>query len=184
MDQHSDSEILKLIKEDQDKGISLLFKLYYPVVCETVFYMIKNKTVAQDIGQDVFHEFWKKRDIININTSIKAYLKRSAVNKTLNFINKKKLDTKEIDNENLWKSNEDSAQIVLETKELEAKIHALIQKLPPKCREVFVLSRFAEMTYQEIANQMEISTKTVENQIGKALKSLRESLKSVKKPKN
>jgi RNA polymerase sigma-70 factor (ECF subfamily) len=184
MDQHSDSDILKLIKEDQDKGISLLFKQYYPLVCETIFYMIKDKNLAEDIGQDVFHEFWKKKDRININTSIKAYLKRSAINKTLNHINKKKLDTKEIDNENLWKSKEENAQGILETKELETKIHSLIEKLPPKCREVFMLSRFAEMTYQEIADQMEISTKTVENQISKALKSLREGLKTIKKPNN
>ena len=179
-----DSEILKLIKEDQDRGISVLFEQYYSMVCETIFYMTRDKALAEDIGQDVFHEFWKKRDQIEIKSSLKAYLKRSAINKTLNYKNKKRIPTKEIEDENVWKSNDINSQKALETKELEDRIHALIEKLPPKCKEVFVSSRYAEMTYQEIADQMGISTKTVENQISKALKTLREGLKSFIKPKN
>ncbi len=174
---YTDLEILALMKKDEERAMEYLFRRYYGFLCTAIYRVLPDTNLAEDLAQDVFFEFWKKRERLNITTSVKAYLKRAAVNKTLNYIRDQKMrfaDEEELPN---LENNQGSSQQKLEEEELQALIRASIDRLPERCRMVFVLSRYEEMSYQEIADQLDISIKTVENQISKALKFLRQALR-------
>ena len=174
---YTDRQILDLLQKDEDKAMEYLFRRYYGFMCNAIYRVLPDKNLAEDLAQDVFYEFWKKRERVQINTSLQAYLKRAAVNKTLNYIRDRKM--RFADEEELPKleNNQESSQQKLEEEELQALIRQSIDRLPERCRMVFVLSRYEELSYQEIADQLGISVKTVENQISKALKFLRETLR-------
>ncbi len=174
---YSDQELLELLRKDADQAIELLFRQYYAYVCKVVYQIVTDAQVAEDIGQDVFFELWRKKGKLKISTSLKAYLKRAAVNKTLNYLRDRKI--KWDDEPELPKLASDlpDANRPMETAELQRKIDDAIDQLPERCRIVFMLSRQEDLSYQEIADYLNISTKTVENQISKALKHLRSVLK-------
>jgi RNA polymerase sigma-70 factor (ECF subfamily) len=165
-----------LIKTDPDKALKSLYVSYYTLLCNQVYTILKDRVAAEDIVQEVFFEVWKKREELNIHQSIFAYLKRACRNRTLNYIR---------DNNVKW---EDDMVLIdqqdagfttdqyMSAEELNLKINDAIAGLPEKCGVIFSLSRFEEMSYNDIANQLNISVKTVENQISKALKILREKI--------
>lgn len=174
---YSDQELLELLRKDADQAIELLFRQYYAYVCKAVYQIVTDAQVAEDIGQDVFFELWRKKGKLKISTSLKAYLRRAAVNKTLNYLRDRKI--KWDDESELPKLAGDlpNANRPMETAELQQQIDDAIDQLPEKCRIVFMLSRQEDLSYQEIADYLNISAKTVENQISKALKHLRSALK-------
>ena len=172
----SDQQILDLFKHNPDEAIAVLFRQYYTFICRVIYRVLPNKVTSEDIAQDVFFDLWRKKDRININTSLKAYLRRTAVNRTLNHIRDQKMkfeDEEKIPQLDLAQTN---ANQLLEAEEMQQHIDKAIESLPERCRMVFSLSRFEELSYQEIATKLEISPKTVENQISKALRILRKSL--------
>ena len=147
-----------------EKALEYIYDNYYEMMCNLVYRIIKDSAVSEDIVQDVFLEIWRKRDEIFINSSIEAYLRRSCRNKTLNYIRSNNVH---------W---EDESEQYLAADELQYKINKVISNLPEKCRLVFALSRFEEMSYSDISKELDISVKTVENHISKALKVLRENI--------
>jgi len=175
--EYSDKEWMKLLQEDSNKAIDMLFRAYYGELCRAVYRIIPNKSVAEDLVQEVFYGFWKKKDNLTIKTTVKGYLKQTAINKSLNYLRDKKMkfdDTEEGDLE--LKDSQHSPQQKLEAADLQKVIDKAIDGLPEKCRVIFVLNRFEALSYKEIANSLGISIKTVENQISKALKILRVKL--------
>jgi RNA polymerase sigma-70 factor, ECF subfamily len=132
---------------------------------------------AEEIVQGVFLTFWEKRHRIEIHTSIHTYLFRMVRNTSLNTLKHAKIKQKHACEELASSSevSESVSQTIL-SNELQERIGQAIEKLPEQCRLVFKLSRFEELKYAEIATQLNISVKTVENQIGKALKIMREQL--------
>jgi len=174
--QYTDQQVIDLLQTDSDKAIELLFRMHYAFLCKTVIRIVPDPVFVEDLVQDVFYELWKKRENIVINTSIRAYLKRAAINKTLNHIRSQKMKFDDEAPQHDLKSNQISSQRKLETDELQNVINQAISELPERCRIVFSLSRFEELSYREIADSLDISIKTVENQISKALKILREKL--------
>jgi len=131
---------------------------------------------AKEIVQEVFTNLWLKREEITTEKSIKSYLYTSVRNRCLNFIrDHKKFQSQLLDVDiadfDMQIENDPSG-----INDLEAKVNYAINKLPEKCAEVFKLSRFEEMKYKEIGDKLNISVKTVEAQISKALKYLREEL--------
>ncbi len=136
--------------------------------------LLKNKESAEDIVQDCFIMLWNKKDTLKITGNIHAYLAKMVRNKSLDFLKKKRLETSELNESYQGSFN---AEDTLETKDLQSQIDKTIDELPEKCRQVFVLNRFEDMSYKEIAEQLDISKKTVEAHISKALKSLRIGLK-------
>ncbi len=174
-EQH-EKELLDLFEKDSEKAIDLLFRKYYAYLCKSIFRIIPKENIAEDLAQDVFFELWKKRDNINVNISFKAYLRRAGRNKALNFIRDQKIKWDDVDELDTVESKFSEASEKVEAGELKKLIDKSINELPDRCRLVFSLSRFEEMSYQEIADQLGISIKTVENQISKALKQLRSKL--------
>ena len=171
--EYSDQEILKLLQDNSDKAIDILFRQYYGFLCHAVYKIIPDTTLVEDIAQDVFYELWRKRSRLSIKTSLKAYLRRAAMNKALNFIRDQKIKFDDEEKQAPLESKIPSINQKLEAAELQQLIDKVIDDLPERCRIVFVLSRYEELSYSEIAKQLDISSKTVENQISKALKILR-----------
>ncbi len=174
-----DEHILSLLASNDEKSIDLLFDKYYTYLCNVIYRVINDSDYAEDIVQEIFMDIWKKREKINVQTSLRAYLRRAAVNRSLNHIRKQRM--KFDDDEDAVLDIESSTidgQTTMEKNELERRIHESIDALPPKCKLVFSMSRFENMSYQEIADALGISIKTVENQISKALRILRSAVQS------
>ena|SRR5687767_10789537 len=155
-----------------------LFRQQYPFVCQIVYRFVGDKSKVEDIAQDIFAELWLKKDHIYIHTSVSAYMRRMAISRALNYIR----DTKKYNWDDLDTASDAMPDYVyqaptaiqnIEENELKQRLTAAINQLPEKCRIVFQLSRDEELSYSGISRQLSISIKTVENQIGKALKLLR-----------
>lgn len=161
-----------------DEGVlRLIFNRHYPLLLGDVYKIIQDTDTAKDIAQEVFVELWRKRSTLDIHTSLRAYLRRAAVNRALNFIksNRKYIFAEPDENLSEQSVAVDSEQGAVDFNTgLESALHQAISGLPEKCRLVFSLSRFEQMSHKEIAEQLDISVKTIENQITKAMKILRE----------
>lgn len=169
---HNDTAIKEKLSTDPDLAIEWLFRAYFPYLCTTIYQFIPNGPLAEDLAQDVFFDLWRRREEINITGSLKAYLRKAAINKALNKIR----DLKSQSEADLPPSDNPLPPRPLEVEELSQRIDWAIDQLPERCRLVFLLSRYEDLTYKEIAHKLEISEKTVENQIVKALKLLRRHL--------
>ena len=176
---YTDAELLKVFNEDGSKGIELIFKQYYEVLCRTAVRITKEQNLAEDIVQEVLFELYKKREQVKIESLI-GYLKRSVYNRSLNKVKASRdfVDSDEVSYE--LSDNDINSQETLEYQELESFIHSVIDGLPEKCRLVFVLNRFEQLSYKEVADKLDISVKTVENQMSKALRILRAELANFK----
>ena len=169
-----DAEILGLWDNDPRQAFKLLFASYYEEVCRHIYRYIGERSTVEDIAQEMFSELWTKRKRLDIKSSLGAYLHRMAVSRSLNYIRDNKKHRHSSDENLSRESSTLPGQMdILTARELDQVIQISIQSLPDRCRQVFMLSRFENMTYQQIADAMEISQKTVENQMIKALKQLR-----------
>jgi RNA polymerase sigma-70 factor (ECF subfamily) len=156
----------------------MFFRAYYQPLCNYAFTFVQDRDEAEEIVQTTFLSVWEKRETLEIRTSLKSYLYAMVRNTCLNAIKHEKIKQKHAGEELAVgeRANESVAERVL-SNELEEQIYLSMEKLPAQCRLIFKLSRFEELKYAEIADQLNISIKTVENQIGKALKIMREELK-------
>lgn len=166
------------LKDGDITAFEMFFKTYYQPLCNYAYTFIQDKDEAEEIVQSAFLSVWEKRHSLDIKTSLKSYLYTMVRNTSLNVIKHEKIKQKYVGealavNE---KSYESVIQSVLSS-ELEERIHQAMEVLPEQCRLVFKLSRFEELKYAEIADQLDLSVKTVENHMGKALKIMREQLK-------
>lgn len=159
--------------------IEFVYKTFYKRLHRIALQVVNDADAAEDIVQEVFIHIWKKRDEISINTTIEGYLIRSTVNRALNYIEKnKRMMTVELQESN-FNGTVDYAKMSNEfdNKLLQKVIQQALDSLPPKCKTIFVLSRFEGMKNREIAEHLDISIKTVENQMTIALKALNQQLK-------
>lgn len=174
----ADIDRFKALKEGDETAFEMIFKTYYEPLCNYAFTFILDRDEAEEIVQATFLNVWEKRGTIAIETSLKAYLYRAIRNSCLNVIKHTNIKRKHAA-ETVFvsdKSHEAVSQSVISS-ELDQKIGDALMVLPEQCRLVFRMSRFEDLKYAEIAEQLNISIKTVENQIGKALKIMREELK-------
>lgn len=172
----TDKELIELLGKDGERAIELLFQQYYAYLCRSAYRILPDRQLVEDLAQEVFIELWRRRNRLRISTSLKAYLRRAAVNKALNYIRDHRKVFLEREEHLPLSDPSPDARLQMEADELQELIDEAIDGLPERCRLVFILSRFEDMTYNEIAAQLGISVKTVENQISKALGLLREVL--------
>jgi RNA polymerase sigma-70 factor, ECF subfamily len=159
-------------------AFEMLFKTYYQPLCNYAYTFLQDKEEAEEIVQTTFLSVWEKREALSIRTAVKPYLYAMVRNACLNVIKHEKIKQKHaVEEIALASPGHDSVSHSLASSELEYKIQEAMEKLPEQCRLVFKLSRFEELKYSEIAEQLNISIKTVENHMGKALKIMREQLK-------
>ncbi|MEE9438204.1 MAG: RNA polymerase sigma-70 factor [Saprospiraceae bacterium] len=176
--QDDNSKILSLLSSQPELALKLLYDKYYSYICSVIYKMIGDSGTTEDIAQEVFIEVWKRKETLSIDSSLRGYLRRTAVNKTLNVIRAKRMKFEQEDTILHLSSPEPASQLTMEAEEMRLVINRSIEALPDRCRLVFGLSRFEELSYKEIASKLEISVKTVENQISKALKLLRLAVKT------
>lgn len=154
-----------------------VFRLYYKPLCRFAFTFLKDKDDAQEIVQNLFVYLWNNSQNIDINTSVESYLYLCVKNRCFNLLKHIKIreNYKEQNFETLNNKHEHTS-VRVETNDLEEHLTRAIELMPEKRRQVFVLSRYEGLSYIEIAQKMDISVKTVENQITSALKFLRQKL--------
>lgn len=159
-------------------AFEMLFRTYYKPLCNYAHTFITDKDEAEEVVQSTFLMVWEKRATLQIQTTVRPYLYAMVRNACLNVLKHEKIKQKHIGEELAIgeRTHESVIQSVFSS-ELEKQIYKAMEKLPEQCRLVFKLSRFEELKYAEIAEQLGISIKTVENQMGKALKIMREQLK-------
>ncbi len=173
----SEQEIIGAIKEGNERIFEETFRKYYQSLCNYANSILKEMDEAEEVVQNLFLSIWEKRSDLEISISLKSYLYRAVHNHCLNRI--KHLKVREEYQQyavNFYDASYESVSQTVMKNELETKIEEAIKKLPEQCRLIFRMSRFEELKYHEIAEQLELSPKTVENQIGKALKILRVEL--------
>jgi RNA polymerase sigma-70 factor (ECF subfamily) len=169
------------MREGQDinlKTIEDVYKSSHKMLCNSVNKIVNNREAAEDIVQEVFIKLWRKRNELKVDTTLKGYVFKSSINAALNYLESHKVlpNHKELSPE-ISESFEEGTVQELEDKELELKIREAIDRLPARCKTIFILSRFEDMKYKEIAIQLNLSLKTIENQMGIALEKLRNDLK-------
>ncbi|MEZ4921714.1 MAG: RNA polymerase sigma-70 factor [Crocinitomicaceae bacterium] len=154
-----------------------IFRSHYEDLCAVANRYLEDLEAAEEIVQSVFVKFWEGRSEINIQSSIKGYLITAVKNNCLNQLKHikireeyKQFNQRELETSHVLADDE------VEATELEEKIRASINQLPEARKKIFVLSRFEGLKYQEIADKLNISVKTVENQMGSAIKQLRTDL--------
>jgi RNA polymerase sigma-70 factor, ECF subfamily len=150
-----------------------LYKTHYKMLRSAAANIIRDADASHDVVQEVFIKLYRRKNPLSEIENIKAYLYRSVVNTAFTWLQKNKNKLQFLDVITEDQSRSDSPILM---KELELKIENALNNLPPKCKAIFVLSRYEEMKNKEIAETLGLSLKTVENQMGIALKKMREEL--------
>lgn len=154
-----------------------LFRTHFNALHAYAFTILKDTHQAEEIVQQVFCRIWEKREDLSIHTSAKAYLYRSVYHDSLNYLKHKKVMSQYASYAlRQGEKNADAPTEKLLAHELGTKIREAMEDLPEQCRTIFQMSRFEHMKYQEIADAMGLSVKTIENQMGKALRIMRARL--------
>ena len=147
------------------------YKRFFLIACK----YLKNTVEAEEIVNDIFIKIWEDGNKVTIDSSLKSYIYKAIINKSINAINKNKRDFQIMTD--LYNIGNDSYEMrQIEENELKIKLYAAIELLPEQCKRVFKLSRFEELKQQEIADRLGISIKTVKNHITHALKQISKSL--------
>lgn len=177
MDLTEDKELYLKLKEGDERAFQTLFRKYYSAMCHFANQFLNDKELAEETVQDMFVKIWEKRQTLTIETSVKHYFFRSVRNHCLNQIQHEKIK-KQYASRILESAQQEinTEQYYIEV-DLIRRIENSIDSLPPKRQEIFRLSREQGMKYKEIAEALNISVKTVEAQMGLALKHLRNELK-------
>lgn len=167
------------IQQGNIKEFENLFRKLYPDLCHYAYRFLKDMDSAEEIVQDLFYNYWKNKERIEIKTSLKSYLYQATKNKCLKVIehnNVKDKYAKEMLSQQPYEAEETSQTI--ENEELSEIIEKTLNQLPDRCREIFIMSRFDGLKYNEIAEKLSVSIKTVEANMGKALRHFRVNLKN------
>lgn len=174
-----EQEMISRIRAGDEAAFEKVFRTYAKLLHAYGYTLLNNSHIAEEMIQDLFLKIWEQRGVLQIHTSLKAYLYRSLHNDCMNHLRhvkvKKNYEATVTKDGSGVKQHQPINR--LEVKEIQQKLRSGLSKLPEACRTVFQLSRFEHLTYKEIASQLGISVKTVENQMGKAFKLLRVELK-------
>lgn len=164
------------IKSGNIKEFELLFREFYKPLLIHANRILQDGQEAEEVVQNLFFNIWKNRQDLSINISVNSYLYSAVRNNCLQFIKRQKIKTKY--EQYLLSYSADSIEPIeyLEYNELHNKLYQVMNDLPERCQEIFKLNRFQGLKYQEIADQLKISIKTVEANMSKALKHFRKNL--------
>lgn len=165
------------IKARDDRSFTLLYYKYYSKLLNVANTYVNDPSAAEDVVHEVFERFYKNIHAIKIHTSLSAYLRTMVVNESLNYIKKNKrfiLNEPEDWTDQIASTDDHEQQETWNT--AEAALQTAIEALPERCRLVFRLSRFEDYSHKKISEELNIATKTIENQITKAVKAINKAL--------
>jgi len=163
------------LREGRTEAYEMIFRQWYTPLCRFACSLLHDADESEDVVQHIFVRMWENREALAVEVSVKAYLFRSVRNSCLNVIKHRKIkdgysklavSTSQTSDDSGGNSHE----------QMEERLELALTHLPPKCRQVFEMSRFGGKRYQDIADELGISIKTVENHMAKALRIMREHL--------
>jgi RNA polymerase sigma-70 factor, ECF subfamily len=172
----SDASALAALQTGNDAAFDALFRAYYAPLCYyAASFTDGDMDDAEDVVQQTFVKLWEQRANLSITWSVKAYLYKTVHNTCLNRL--RALKTREqYKQRNMLELEREHAPSPYAETELRERLQKALAELPTQCRQIFELSRFEELKYREIAEHLNISIKTVETQMGKALRIMRTHL--------
>ena len=176
-DAYIENLFLRVAFNDDQQAFKELFFEFYPALCVYAEGFTDCNETGKDLVQDTFLKIWKDRKRIVITSSFRNFLVTSVKNACLDYLRKQSLHQSYAEKQNRSSHLPDSPEEIYTLKELEDLINRALDKLPDNIRQAFEMSRFKDMTYDQIAGKMQISSKTVESYISKALVLLRIELK-------
>jgi RNA polymerase sigma-70 factor (ECF subfamily) len=167
---------------DLYRQFQVVFRTYYNLLCNYAFTFTKDADASEDLVQDLFIKIWEQRRGLLKEGSIRYYLFTAVRNNCITWLRREKRSaTVQLTGyETISATTDYPDELMDEEKDEKLLLEQAIAQLPPKCKEIFLLSRFGKLSYKEIATDLDISPKTVENQLGKAFKILRAFLKESK----
>ena len=172
----SDSDLIAAVRDGDDRAFNALFLRWYPQVERFLLTLVKDVPLAEDLAQGVFMKVWLHRDRLNPTLSLKNYLAVLARNAALDvFKSKRHLTTTDTDTPSREPAPEHT-EFQAEFNEVHFRIAKLIENMPPQRRQIFQLSRYEQLSHEQIATQLGISVRTVEKHIQLALQELRKHL--------
>jgi RNA polymerase sigma-70 factor (ECF subfamily) len=165
------------IREGNVAVFKQVFDACYESLCHYAYTILRDTDEAEDVVQSMFMKLWERREELNIQSALRSYLFKSVYNQCLNQVEHRSVKSKF--QEYKLTQMEVSQQPGVFDEELDVKIKKAIEALPPQCRTIFLMSRYDELRHHEIAEKLNISVNTIQNQICKALKILRDELKEL-----
>jgi RNA polymerase sigma-70 factor, ECF subfamily len=173
----SETETIRRIRNGDKGEFESLFRSSYVSLVRYAKTLIKDHDTAEEIVQDLFFRLWQDKGKLNIESSLNGYLFRSVHNRCLHHIEHNKVIERHAEEMlNRHPENQESPSDILNYKELQDKIARILERLPAKCGKIFTMSRFEGLKYTEIAEKLSVSVKTVEANMGRALKEFRKEL--------
>ena len=172
----TDRELLDRLRQGDRDAFDTVFRAHYPLLVGVAERIVGERALAEEVGQDVMLELWRRRETVTVEESLRAYLVRAARNRALNHVRHERMKVRTAPFAAGETVTQAEAPRRLAEEEIQAAVQAAVSALPERCREVFELSRGQGLRYAEIAETLGISVKTVEAQMGKALRVLRERL--------
>jgi RNA polymerase sigma-70 factor, ECF subfamily len=172
-----DSDIIGRIRNGDTGQFESLFRSSYVSLVRYARTMIKDHDTAEEIVQDLFFRLWQDKEKLNIESSLNGYLFRSVHNRCLHYIEHARVVERHAEEMSYQQTESiESPSDILNYKELQEKVARIIERLPERCGKIFTMSRFEGLKYTEIAEKLSVSVKTVEANMGRALKEFRKEL--------
>lgn len=172
-----DTEIIRRIRNGDTGQFESLFRSSYVSLVRYAKTLIKDHDTAEEIVQDLFFKLWQDREKLNIESSLNGYLFRSVHNRCLHHIEHARVVERHAEEVSYRQTeSQESPSDILNYKELQEKVARILEKLPDRCGKIFTMSRFEGLKYTEIAEKLSVSIKTVEANMGRALKEFRKEL--------
>jgi RNA polymerase sigma-70 factor (family 1) len=172
-----DTDIIGRIRQGDVQQFESLFRSSYVSLVRYAKTLLKDQDTAEEVVQDLFCTIWKDREKIRIESSLNGYLFRAVHNRCLHLIEHNRVVSRHA--EEMSSQSEESPESpsdILNYKELQAKIASILERLPERCGQIFYMNRFEGLKYNEIAKKLSVSVKTVEANMGRALKEFRKEL--------
>jgi len=176
IDSSDERALFARLAEGDEAAFDAIFREWYAPLVRIVEGIVRERAVAEEIVQEVLLEVWRRRERLAAEEAPRAYLIRAARNRALNHIRHLRVEQRGAPRAAGPTETAPTGPALLVEAELEAALRGAVDALPPRCREVFELSRVHGLPYADIARSLDISIKTVEAQMGKALRLLRERL--------
>jgi RNA polymerase sigma-70 factor (family 1) len=174
---YSDEELMQEIKADNMFAFDLLYKKYCKRVYKFGYSILKSPEESENLMQDVFLSLWENRQKVEKDSSVKSFVFTITYNTAISIIRKKARESRFIEYlKSLQEITEEPVNVKLEYNELTTKLDEIINTLPQRQKEVYLLHRVEGLKYNEIAERLNISVKTIETHMSRALKTIREKL--------
>lgn len=173
-----ETEIIRRIRQGDTGQFESLFRSSYVSLVRYAKTIVKDHDTSEEIVQDLFFRLWQHREKLKIESSLNGYLFRSVHNRCLHWIDHNRIvDRHAAEMAQKEDGSSENPFEIIRYKELQAKIVKILERLPERCGQIFCMNRFEGLKYSEIAEKMSISVKTVEANMGRALKEFRKELK-------